>query len=165
MSADNLIDRVAREMTTAVPTPDLARRVRDRIAETPQSRTWGWRLVPVAGLAAAAVILATLTRDTTSEIVPAATTSEVAAAATERNDLRGPVTVTETTSEVVPTGNSARPSDLRGPDVAATAWHARAVPTLPAIEPLAIERIQPTRLSIPLLEVEPLVVPAIGDDK
>ncbi len=157
MNLDNLVEDVAREMIAAGPTPDLARRVRDRIAATPQGRAWPWRLAPLAGLAAAGAMIVIATLPRTSEVVAtnsvrdvahAAKTSEVVATVLGDNDLRDRVT-----------------SQARVTSRADADWQSRAIPALPEVQPLAIDRIQPIPLSIPLLEVEPLVVPAIGDDK
>lgn len=164
MLADNLIDRVAREITAGVPTPDLAERVRDRIARTPQQRPWSWTVVAAAGLATAAVVLAAIVvrPAMVSPGIPNIQAPGIQAIAESR-----PPAIPEsedpfaTGNPGMPDPRTARPASAS----AATEWHARAVPALPEIQALAIERIQPTALSIPLLEVEPLVVPTSGGDR
>jgi hypothetical protein len=167
MSADNLIDRVAREITASVATPDLARRVGDRIAETPQQpRAWSWKLVPVAGLATAAVILAVsvmrpATIDTRIPGIKDSGSPGFVESANPRVPKSEQPGVFESRNPRIP---ESRHSRFTASPVAAE-WQARALPALPAVEPLAIDRIQPIPLSIPLLEIEPLVVPAIGNDR
>jgi hypothetical protein len=166
MSADNLIDRVAREITASVATPDLARRVRDRIAETPpQPRAWSWKLVPVAGLATAAVMLAAIVmRPATIDPRIPGIEDSGSPGFLESANRRVPESqpgVFESRNPRIP---ESRHSSFTASLVAAD-WQARALPALPAVEPLAIDRIQPIPLSIPLLEIEPLVVPAIGNDR
>ena len=164
MSADNLIDRVAREITAGVATPDLARRIRDRIAETPQQRrAWSVKLVPVAGLATAAVILAAVITSRTANIpgIQDSGIPRIRESANPRVPESPNPGVSESQNPRIPESRNSRLTQ----GSAAAEWHARALPALPAVEPLAIDRIQPIPLSIPLLEIEPLVVPAIGDDR
>ena len=159
MSVDNLIDRVARGMT-AEPAPDLSARVGDRIADLPQSRAWRWTLVPIAGFAAATVVLAAVILGPNPGI-PESPNPRIPESPNPRIPESENPRILESQNPRIPES----PNPRIPVSSSAAEWQARAVPALPAVEPLVIDRIQPIPLSIPLLQVEPLVVPAIGDDK
>ena len=160
MNVDDLIDRVARELTAAEPTPALAEQVRARIATMPQERSWSSWTGPLAGLAAAAaavIVAATLLR-------PANDLPTVAAPVSVVDGTAGAALAVAAAPEPPAAVTSAdRPSRRREPivDSVEAAWRARAIAALAAPTPIVIEGIQPPALSIPLMEVEPLTTPPI----
>jgi hypothetical protein len=158
---DRSIDAVARQMTSAVPAPHLRARVLERL-EARRPVRWAWVLAPAAATVAVAAIAATLmmrgTPGSPPVVSPAAAprTALAVAGATRPGDV-------PTVLPVVVRG----PARARvAPAVREQTWNEEAVPALPRPAPLTLIDIQPNLLSIPQLDVkpivtEPLTVPSI----
>lgn len=156
MNVDDLIDRVARDLTGGEPSAALAREIQTRIASTPRRRQWPWWAGPVAGLAAAALVVAVISRP--RQDAPARQTPAAVRSASAENPAAGAVSIQtapdlSATSPAVARRRTAR---APAPNPVLSAWQERAVAALPGVRPLVIDRIQPPDLSIPLMEVEPL---------
>jgi hypothetical protein len=158
MNVDDLIDRVARDLTAGEPSAALSREIQTRIAALPRRRPWPWWAAPAVGLAAAAVVVAVISRprshqDATALQMPApvraASVDPPAAIAVAIQTASDP----SATSPAIARRRTAR---APAPNPVLTAWQERAVTALPGVPPLVIDRIQPSDLSIPLMEVEPL---------
>jgi len=154
---DEAIDRVARVMTEAAPAPDFARRVHARIdAAAPPRKPW-----TTPTLAAAAIVVAAL-----------------AAGIVWMRGHRNPTpTATEATRLAQPPAAVAAAAAARAPADAVAATPARKVTAAPAfkssvpelppldrLEAITQDSIQPTRLTIPPLTVEAIVVPPVDGD-
>ena len=156
MNVDDLIDRVARDLTAGEPPAALSREVRTRIAALPRRRPWPWWAAPAAGLVAAAVVLLAIALprpQSQPPAVPRPANAQIASGA--RTDL---VSTPLESTPAAPARSPRRPrrSSTPAPNPVLAAWQERAVTALPGVQPLLIDRIQPSDLSIPLMEVEPL---------
>ena len=158
---DDLIDLVARDLT-ATPAPDLARAVRARIAATPERHVWPRRLATLTLISATAVIVVLVLRTS-----PAPPTSIVAVAppAAPSPYAASPAapaaTGTRSTSRACPEP-CRRAARVRPITQVELEWQSRAIPALVPSAPLTIDPIQPDRLSIPLMQVEPIELTPVG---
>jgi len=141
---NDAIDRVARSMTTADPAPELAARVLARLERrTPERQPW---MVATAALAVAilAMFVVTVVRE-----------------------VRTPQSATTTLASTQPALEAANdPPDSIDVQAAAPAFES-SVPALPPLDPpdaITQDSIQPTKLSIPQLTVEAIVMPPVDGD-
>jgi hypothetical protein len=157
MNVDDLIGRVARDLTAHEPSPTLAREVQARIAATPRRRPWPWWAAPAASLAAAAVVVTVISRPRPPQDAPARQTpAPVRTAADNPAAVAVPMQTASDLSATSPAVARRRTARAAVPNPVLTSWQERAVAALPNVQPLVIDRIQPPDLSIPLMEVEPL---------
>jgi hypothetical protein len=158
MNVDDLIGRVARELTAHEPSPTLAREVQARIAATPRRRPWPWWAAPAASLAAAAVVVAVISRPRPQQDVPVRQTPAPVGTASAEGPaaVAIPIQTASDRSAALPAVARRRSARASAPNPVLAAWQERAVAALPNVRPLVIDRIQPSDLSIPLMEVEPL---------
>ena len=152
---DDVIDRVAAETTSGEPSPEFHERVMARL-EARRSPYMRWT---VAAATAAAAILAV-----------------VIVHSWQRQPAPSQATVVATRPAVEPVAASPTPStspvttpviESRARAVVRTPVFPQQLPALPPIDPMESitpESIQPTRLSIPQLTLEPIVMPAVDDD-
>ena len=164
MNVDDLINRVARDLTEAEPSAELSREVQARIAAVPRRRPWPRWIAPAIGVAAAAVVILAVAiprgQKTAPPIVQAPERTQTASRPVAGTvvDSTEAASNTAVVSAQAPRRRTPRPASIN-PVLAA--WQERAVAALPGVRPLAIDRIepasiQPSTLGIPLMEVEPL---------
>jgi hypothetical protein len=163
----DVINSVAQELTALPPAADFRARVMDRInAEPARSRfVWHWKLVLVPVAVAAVVFVVARHRPDTQTIAPAVRNVAVASTGVEQSLAASPINAVASTSTTRNTKPAAsRPSNRRihRANAEELAWRERAVLALTPIDPLDLEDIQPTALSIPQLEVKPLGAAADG---
>jgi hypothetical protein len=148
---DDAIDRVAAEATRGEPSPGFRARVVARLDERRPSYAWPL----VAAAAAAIVIVASLiTIRAPQRTAPVQQRAAVASPAVESGPT-SPAPIDTATAASITTAHA---------ELASFALPAITLPPLDAIEPITLESIQPTKLSIPQLTVEPIVMPALDDD-
>jgi len=151
---DEMIDRVATETTSGELSPEFRARVMARI-EMRRSPYMTWTLA--AATAAAAIVALVIVHPRQREPTPS------------------PATVAATNAAIEPVVPSPQPTspvatrvvESRTKVVVDTPVFAPAVPALPPInpiEPITRDSIQPMKLSIPQLTLEPIVMPAVDDD-
>jgi hypothetical protein len=142
---DRLIDDAARGMVTASPSPDFTARTMARISVSARSRA-RWLLLPAGGLAAVAVsAVGALNQSAIGQfpLVPRPAAQSMVVA-------RMPV--------VEPAAPPRRAAEIAAVVSAAERlWLERRLPALPAPAPIATDAIQPEALTLPLLELKPLV--------
>jgi hypothetical protein len=144
---DRLVDDVARQMTSARPSPNLRARTAAAIAVRPAPHWW-WKLaVPVCAialLAGGAIVLVQL-RVSMPDV--RARAPHVLASSAR------PVPALDIVFVPAPPAPARRPPATTA---ALREWNARRIPTLAA--PTAIETvdIQPDELQVPLLQLKPL---------
>jgi len=157
---DNVIDRVARELTAARPPADLRARVMDRIANVPPRPrfVWHWRVALVPAVAAIVLVAVVLRHRTESQIStpPVAHTAHAIAE-----------TPTATVTNAAASGSTiatrrTKNARIHKAGAEELAWRERAIAALTPVDPLDLTDIQPAPLSIPQLEVKPLGPSADG---
>lgn len=152
---DDVINHIAAEATSGEPSPGFHARVMARI-DVRRSPHMTWTLA--ATTAAAVIVAVVIVRPWQRPPAPLQAT----VAATRPG--AGPVAASPASS----TSPVATPVvESRTRVVANTPVFAPQVPALPPIdpiEPITRDSIQPTRLSIPQLTLEPIVMPAVNDD-
>ena len=156
---DRAIDDVARRLTAQDPPADLRARVMARIHDRAQPRLV-WRFAPLAaGVAGLAAIGFAWTVARTPHEAPRPAARSTISAAAPASSL--PASQVADASAVIA---SARPAAVKtqakppvGPSAAELAWLARAVPALPQPAALNVEGIQPEALTIPQIDMKPLV--------
>ena len=158
---DDLIDRVARDLTAA-PAPDLARAVRARIAATPPfgavqgQRTWHWRVATGAVVLAAAVIAVLVPRS--APVAPAAIVAVAPPAAPPAVSVPSGADPGMSAASTPPACPEPcrKAARVRPITQVEAEWQSRAIAALVPSAPLTIDPIQPDRLTIPLMQLEPL---------
>lgn len=164
MTFESLVDRVARDMTAADPRAGVSDRVMAAIG--PRRGRGLSRVVVPLGAAAAIAAVAILAPRGLQRVTPVparpSSLADAGAAATPTASLAvSGSTIPDDLGLRVPAAPDARPATrARRPDVRLSAaeveWLSRAVPALAQPAPLDLTPIQPDRLAIPLLTVEPL---------
>ena len=163
MISDRDIDRVARAMTDAEPSGALRARVMQalepRVAgAAPRFST---ALATQSLLAASAIAAAVyVMRPAPAIVLPVAPPAAVAAAAEAR-----PAEIAVTSERPPRRAPQRAVEDAMSADE--RAWQLRRLPALPQAEPLALDPIQPERVSIAPIGVDPIVmdplaVPPVG---
>ncbi len=154
---DDAIDRVAADATNGAPRPDLRARVMARIDE-PRSRFAPWMLVAATAAAIALVALGTIRPwhgNAPIESSPAVARTTPSTAS--------PIVHEATTAAASTGAPTAAPTRTGTTQLAAVSVPSMALPPLEPVDPIVQESIQPTKLSIPQLTVEPIVMPAVDD--
>jgi len=154
------INTAARQMTSAAPSPELRARVLSKL-DAAQPR-WGWRLAIAGGAIGVVAIAAALTW----RVQPIAVSSPAVASATAfapGAETDAPVYWIAPPSHVtlVMVAGFRDTATTVMPNVAELDWQTRAVPQLPALDALTIERIVQTDISIDPIDIAPLVVPPL----
>ncbi|HEX5214508.1 MAG TPA: hypothetical protein VFV98_03545 [Vicinamibacterales bacterium] len=150
----HLIDDVARRMTDVAPPAELRARIVARLGDRPAPwRAW----MP---LAAAAAIVTAIVGVSVARPAPPRRTSTPLAALSQTTAGNLPA------AALIPANNTAmpikpirkkRPARPEAISAAEAAWRARAIPAIAALAPLTTDEIQPESLTVPLLELKPLV--------
>ena len=147
----HLIDDVARRLTEVVPPADLRARVIAQLADRPSP--WrAWR----PAVAAATVLIAVAGFGLQRRFTVAQTAGlPLPASPALVRDIGGAALVPAavTTAPLRPR-RVAKPAIISAAELA---WRARVIPAIAAAQPLAAESIQPASLTLPLLELKPLV--------
>ena len=164
---DRLIDDVARRMTAGDPPAALRARVMSRVEERrrPMRRSW---LIPVAAILTIGAIAVAATVAVRSGHVPT-TTADLKVRPAATLSATSATTPAETAIPSKQAGRTSahrviqnrRASASSQPTAEELAWRARAIPALDPIDPLKVERIQPSALAIPLLQIAPLTTPPV----
>jgi hypothetical protein len=148
---EHLIDDVARRMTDVTPPAELRARVAARLGDRPAPwRAW----MPL--VTAAAIVTAVAGVSVARRAPQLRTTTPLA---TVSQTLPG----NTSTAALVSANNSTVPIKKKRPvksetiSAAEAAWRTRAIPAIAAAQPLTADDIQPQSLSVPLLELKPLV--------
>ena len=153
------IDAVARRITEGAPASDLRASVLARLEARRPDRVIWW-LAPAAAVIVLALVVALpmLRRMMAPESAApiAASMARIETAAVPAGAAARDLEMTARDASVA----DRRPA-VRPPSPAQVAWRARAIPALDAIEALTFTAIQPDVLSIPQLEVKPLVTAPI----
>lgn len=166
MNGDELIDDVARQMTTPQARPALRTRVMATIGDARQERTHGW-LVPIAAsgtVAALALAWFMLPAPPATEVTPVA--RQAPAIATTPAVVEPPVSVAVARATPVP--SPAQPAVAASP-VAINAWIDEPpadFPTLPplagppsiVIEPIVWDEVTIAPIAVKLIEVQALSI-------
>lgn len=153
MNSDALIDIVARQMTEGDAPSDFRARV---VAGLTVARPAGWLRAAMPAAAAAALVFAWLLGRAPGPRLPIDLPMPKQAFATAAASPLPNATAMSARSTV----RSARSSDavVSVPMSAEElAWWSRAVPPLPAADPLVLSAIQPSALSIAPITVDPIV--------
>ena len=154
----NAIDTVARQMTERASTSDLRASVLARLEPRRPGRAIWW-LVPAAAVTALALVTApSMLRRLMAPESGAPSAASTSRIATHAVPAAAPAPAPDEIARDVRAAG--RPAG-RPVSPAQTAWRARAIPALQAIEALSFSTIQPDVLSIPQLEVKPLVTAPI----
>ncbi len=166
MNADELIDDVARQMTTPQVRPALRTRVMATIGDARQERTHGW-LVPIAAsatVAALALAWFMLPAPPVAEVTPVA--QQAPAIATTPAVVEEPVSVAGARATPVP--SPAQQAAVAAP-VAINAWMDEppvdfpALPPLPGppsivIEPIVWDEVTIAPIAVTLIELQALSI-------
>ncbi|HKV99232.1 MAG TPA: hypothetical protein VJN96_05385 [Vicinamibacterales bacterium] len=149
---DDAIDRVAADATDGEPSPEFRARVMARLGERRPS--YAWPLLAAAATAAVVIVAALMAIRAPQRTAPVEERVAVASPAVE-SGATSPAPLETPTVASITTVHA---------ELASFALPAIALPPLEAIEPITLESIQPTKLSIPQLTVEPIVMPALDDN-
>jgi len=150
---DDVIDRVAADATSAELSPDFHARVMARIeARRPAYAVW----TLAAAVGGAVVLAIVIAHPWQRHSAPSQTTVAVTSPAIERVAASASTPLVESPL-AEPRSRVVAHAPIFAPQVSA-------LPAIEPIEPITRESIQPTRLSIPQLTVEPIVMPAVDDD-
>jgi hypothetical protein len=153
---DDVIDRVAADVTRGEPSPDFRARVMARIeARRPPYATWVFAAATAAAIIAIAILIAHPWQRRASPITTTVAMASPAIEPVAPSSMPSPSTTEPVVRES--RAKSAAPA-------AVFVAQAPALPPIDPIEPITRDSIQPTKLSIPQLTVEPLVMPAVDDD-
>jgi len=148
---EHLIDDVARRMTNVTPPAELRARVVARLGDRPAPwRAW----VP---LAAAAALVAAVAGVSVARRAPQlrTTTPLPAVSQTTAGNMSAAAQVPATATAVP--ARKKHPIKSETISAAEAAWRVRAIPAIAAAPLLTADDIQPQSLSVPLLELKPLV--------
>jgi hypothetical protein len=174
---DQLVNDVARRMTAGDPARDLRERVISRIARPAPGVRFRW--APTLAVAAAALIvvgwwLRTPSRTTdapatmTTVTVTATRTTGASASSAIASVSRGRsgsanIATLDIANRGVARAHVVQPRVVT-PAMSETerAWRERAIPALPAVDPLVIEELAHPAATIAPLEIEPLVTPPLA---
>jgi hypothetical protein len=153
---DDAIDRVARSITAVEPAPDFSARVLARLElRAPARRPWVFATAAAAvvvALVGASVWLRTDARPEATSTIAAVTPRPDALAAAQATDAAPAQATTTTPRRHV----SARPPEFKS--------SLQGLPPLEAVEAITQDSIQPTKLSIPQLKVDAIVMPPVDGD-
>lgn len=164
MTDEQLIDAVARHLTSAAPTQLLRGRVLARIGE-PTRAPWTRWLLPIGAAAVVALAVAVAVRDGRTPGEPSSTADASSASVAQVAPARGGDSdATPSTPASAKARHAVRRSAVPAWTEADSSWMERAVPPLPRPEAMTFESIQPIDLSIAPISVtaivtEPLVLP------
>jgi hypothetical protein len=153
---DRVIDIVARHLTAGEPPVALRARILARIDDRTARRRLRMFVPAAAGLAAIVVVAVFLWYPShlsaPGAVAPSIARAELSPASSPRIDGAVPGASSVSTRAVARRANGQTrisPGEL--------AWRARAIPALDRLDSLTLETIQPAALTIPLLELEPIV--------
>ena len=147
----HLIDDIARRMTDVTPPADLRARVVARLGDRPAP--WrAWMPVTAAAAIVTVVVGVSVARRAPQ---PRTTTPLVAVSQTTAGHLSAAAPVAATATAVPARKKRSVKSETIS--AAEAAWRVRAIPAIAAAPPLTADDIQPQSLSVPLLELKPLV--------
>lgn len=162
---NDVIDRVAQELTAAPPPVTLRARVMNRIGTEPVRPrfAWHWRLALVPAAAAIVFVIARQRPDTQG-VVTARQTNAVASATIETAapSLTSAAASNSTARDVKRAASRATDRRIHRAGSEELAWRERAISALTPVDPLDLIDIQPVALSIPQLEVKPLAAADAG---
>jgi hypothetical protein len=159
-AVDEAITQAARERTVVDPAPGLRERVLETIdaLDTSARLPWARLALPLASAAALLLIAAAWLTG------PSPMPSIGRPSPTLDARIGSPIEVASLAPIAAPVGRvstatAPRPADeveRSAESETARLWRERAIPALPRPDPLAVDRIQPERVDLHLLEVAPL---------
>ncbi len=170
---DEIVTRVAREMTNIEPAADLEARVRARLDAAPRGRGAAWPIGAMVATAAAVVLAVALWPQSgpAIDVPPVTPTTQLPDHSPAVPAAIDPVVdASAASAPVAATTASVRASAAEvALSEAEREWMARRIPALPAVEALpvafiALPSIQPEPLSITPLTMAPLTVTPAGGD-